>query len=118
VAFMAVTGPILKSFGFSIDAKRLRRAFSWQPALYGGGMLLFALGFGFAGTHGMGRKVYGAEQAERGLAETLGLGIMGVGGLIAIAGGLLFLWIVGAAWWRGSTNNEKHNTDLSVCKSR
>ncbi len=103
VAFMAVTGPILKAFDFSLGTKKLRRAFAWQPALYGIGMLLFAAGFGFAGSHGMGRKVYGAEQAERGFAETVGLGIMGVGGLIAIAGGLLFLWIAGAAWWRGST---------------
>ncbi|GAG60586.1 unnamed protein product, partial [marine sediment metagenome] len=117
VAFMAVTGLILKAFGFSIDTKKLRRAFAWQPALYGIGMLLFAAGFGFAGTHGMGRKVYGAEQAERSLAETLGLGIMGVGGLVAIAGGLLFLWIAGTAWWRGSTKNDKYNNDLRVGKS-
>ncbi len=113
VAFMAVTGPILKSFGFPIASKSLRRAFAWQPALYGGGMLLFAIGFGFAGAHGMGRKVYGAEQAERGLAETLGLGIMGIGGLVAIAGGLLFLWIVGTAWLRGSTGNDSVNVSVS-----
>lgn len=117
VAFMAVTGPILEAFGFSIHTKGLRRAFSWQPALYGGGMLLFVVGFGFAGAHGMGRKVYGAEQSTRGLAETLGLATMGVGGLVAIAGGLLFLWIVGTAWWRGSTENEQPNAVPSASES-
>jgi len=116
VAFMAVTGPILKSFGFPIISKRARRAFAWQPALYGGGMLLFAMGFAFAGAHGMGRKVYGAEQAERGMAETLGLGIMGVGGLVAIAGGLLFLWVVGAVWLKGSGAYAKNDLDISVSK--
>jgi cytochrome c oxidase subunit 1 len=104
VAFMAVTGPILKEFGFKIGTRRLRRAFSWQPVMYGGGMLLFAGGFALAGVYGMGRKVYGAEQAERGLGGTIGLGTMGIGGLVAIAGGLLFLWIVGMAWMRGGEN--------------
>jgi hypothetical protein len=63
-------------------------------------MLVFAAGFALAGAHGMGRKVYGEEQAARGTAETLGLALMGGGGMIAIAGGVLFLAIAVAAWWR------------------
>lgn len=61
-------------------------------------MLVFAAGFALAGAHGMGRKIYGAEQAARGTAETLGLGMMGVGGFAAIAGGIMFLGVAGAAW--------------------
>jgi hypothetical protein len=100
VAFMAGTFWLLGVFRLPIPTRRLRRAAAWQPALYGVGMLLFAAGFALAGAYGMGRKVYGAEQASRGLAESVGLGMMGAGGAVSIAGGLLFLGIVAAAWWR------------------
>jgi hypothetical protein len=99
VAFMAGTWLLLPAYGIEVSA-RLRRAAAWQPVVYGGGMLVFAVGFAIAGAHGMGRKVYGAEQAARGAAETLGLSLMGLGGFVAIAGGVLFLAIACAAWWR------------------
>ncbi|MBI2927921.1 MAG: hypothetical protein HYY24_19710 [Verrucomicrobia bacterium] len=62
-----------------------------QLCLFGFGQFVFALGFGWAGLYGLGRKAYGAEQHVRTLGEYIGLGVMGVGGLIAIAGGLLYL---------------------------
>lgn len=65
-----------------------------QPALFGGGQVIFAIGFGLAGANGMARKAYGSDQYVRGFADWLGLGIMGFGGLIAIAGGLLFMIMV------------------------
>ncbi len=99
VAFMAGTWLLLPAFRIDLPA-RLRRPAAWQPVVYGGGMLVFAAGFALAGAHGMGRKVYGAEQAARGAAETLGLSLMGLGGFVAIAGGVLFLAIACAAWWR------------------
>lgn len=101
VAFMAATFLMLDAVRLSLPGSALRRAAAWQPLVYGSGMLLFAGGFALAGAHGMGRKIYGAEQASRGLAETVGLGIMGAGGLVAVAGGLLFLAVIGAAWWHG-----------------
>jgi hypothetical protein len=113
VAFMAATYLMLPVFGLSIPRGWLRRAAGWQPALYGGGMLVFAGGFLLAGAYGMGRKVYGAEQAARGIAETIGLGLMGVGGLVAVAGGVLFLAIVGAAWWRGAEPGRQPDTELT-----
>jgi hypothetical protein len=100
VAFMAVTYLLLPAFGLSEPSGRLRRLAGWQPALYGAGMLLFAAGFGLAGAYGMGRKIYGAEQAARGAVETFGLSLMGVGGFVSAAGGLLFLAVVLAAWRR------------------
>lgn len=78
--------------------RALRRAAAVQPLLYGGGMLLFAAGFAFAGAHGMGRKMYGAEQASRTFVESIGLAVMGLGGFVAVAGGVLFLGVVLAAW--------------------
>ncbi len=103
VAFMAVTYMLFEAFGVSIRSKLLKLAAAWQPALYGVGMAMFAAGFMWAGANGMGRKLYGAEQASRGLAETLGLGIMGIGGLISIVGGLLYLTIVSTARWQKSS---------------
>ena len=101
-AFMTITYVMLRAFGFSIPTRRLRRAAAWQPVAYGIGQMIFASGFAIAGIYGMSRKAYGAEQAGRGLGETIGLGVMGVGGLVAIAGGLLFLGVVAAIWRQGS----------------
>jgi len=101
-AFMTVAYPMLRAFGFSISTRRLRRAAAWQPVVYGVGQMIFASGFALAGIYGMSRKAYGAEQAGRGLGESIGLGVMGVGGLIAVAGGLLFLATVAAIWRHGS----------------
>jgi hypothetical protein len=112
VAFMAATYLLMSAFGLEVRTRSLRRAAAWQPALYGAGMRLFAGGFYLAGSYGMGRKVYGAEQAARGLGETIGLGMMGIGGLVAVAGGVLFLIIVGAAWWRGSETRRQPQSEL------
>jgi hypothetical protein len=101
-AFMTVTYLMLRAFGFSISTRRLRRAAAWQPVLYGVGQMIFASGFALAGIYGMSRKTYGAEQAGRGLGESIGLGVMGIGGLVAVVGGLLFLGVVASIWWQGS----------------
>jgi heme/copper-type cytochrome/quinol oxidase subunit 1 len=101
-AFMTVTYLMLRAFGFSISTRRLRRAAAWQPITYGVGQMIFASGFALAGIYGMSRKTYGAEQAGRGLGESIGLGVMGIGGLIAVVGGLLFLGIVASIWRHGS----------------
>jgi len=97
-AFMSITYLLLPALGFEIASPRMRRAAAWQPAIYGVGQMVFASGFALAGMFGMGRKSYGAEQAARGLAETIGLGVMGIGGFIAVAGGLLFIGLVVAIW--------------------
>ena len=102
VAFMAATFMLLPRFGVAIPAGWPARAAAMQSALYGLGMLIFASGFAIAGAHGMGRKLYGAEQASRGLAQSIGLGLMGLGGFVAIAGGILFLAIVSVAGWRAA----------------
>jgi heme/copper-type cytochrome/quinol oxidase subunit 1 len=94
VAFMAMTYLLLGAFGYSIPSARLQRGAAWQPLVYGVGQMIFAAGFGLAGAYGMARKAYGAEQAARSTAETIGLAIMGTGGLLAIVGGLMFIGLV------------------------
>ena len=74
--------------------------------LFGGGQAIFGLGFALAGAYGLGRKQYGAEQHVRSLGEYLGLSIMGLGGLVAVAGGIFFLAVMLrrlGAWRRPAT---------------
>lgn len=94
VAFMAVTYLLLKPLGFQLPSATLSKWVPWQLCLFGFGQVIFAVGFGLGGMHGLGRKAYGAEQHIRSAGELIGLGIMGVGGLIAVVGGLLFLFLM------------------------
>jgi len=76
-----------------------------QLLLFGAGQAVFGLGFALAGAYGLGRKQYGAEQHVRTLGEYLGLSVMGLGGLVAVAGGIFFLAVMLrhlAAWRRGA----------------
>jgi hypothetical protein len=67
-----------------------------QPWLYGGGQLLHIVGLVWSGGYGVQRKVAGAEQVLRSTGEVAGMGLMGLGGLLAIGGGLLCVYVV----WR------------------
>ena len=57
--------------------------------------MLHVLGLVWSGGYGVQRKVAGAEQVLRSTPEVVGMGLMGLGGLIAIIGGLLFVIVVG-----------------------
>lgn len=94
VSFMTLTYLLLESFGVRLPTVRWKRLARWQPVVYALGQVCFAAGFALAGASGMPRKTYGHEQHVRTLTEYVGLGSMGLGGLIAVAGGVLFLTIV------------------------
>lgn len=96
-AFMAMTYCLLPALSGSVREAVSARWARWQPVIFGVGQMVFAVGFALAGAHGAARKSYGVEQAARTGMETFGLTIMGVGGLVAVAGGLIFLWVVVAA---------------------
>lgn len=98
LAMMGVAYLLLPRFGFAIRDTRLA---AWQPWVYGGGQLLHISGLVISGGHGVQRKVAGAEQVLRSAPEVAGMAIMGIGGAVAIAGGLLFIAIVVRASWRG-----------------
>jgi len=98
VAYMAVTYPLLERVGLPLPAGRTGRLIAWQPAVFAAGQLVFAVGFAIAGAGGMGRKTYATDQHVEGLSHTLGLAVMGLGGLIAVTAGVLFLWVVVRAW--------------------
>lgn len=97
-AFMGVTYPLLKGLGLGAPGPRLDRLSRIQPAIFGVGQFVFAVGFALAGAQGMARKTYAAEQHIRTTLESAGLVIMGLGGLVAVAGGIIFLTYVLRAW--------------------
>jgi hypothetical protein len=107
VSFMALTPVLLRLAGMPIVGTRADLAIKVQPVLFGVGQSVFAIGFALAGSHGMARKVYGREQIERSLGETLGLGIMGLGGMTAVVAGILFLVVVASACLRRVTSGSK-----------
>lgn len=82
----------------AIPAASARR----QLVCFGVGQAVFAAGFALGGIYGLGRKAYAGEQHVRTAGELVGLGVMGVGGLVAAAAGVWFLVLVLRAmrgWW-------------------
>ncbi len=67
---------------------------TWQPYLYGSGQLLHITGLMWSGGYGVQRKVGGGEQVLRSAGEIAGMSMMGLGGLIAVVGGLMFVVVV------------------------
>lgn len=91
LAFMGLTYHLLPRLGYGEPSRRWA---TWQPWLYGGGQLLHVLGLVISGGYGVQRKVAGAEQVLEGIGRVAGMGLMGLGGLIAILGGAVFLVVV------------------------
>ncbi|HLS55904.1 MAG TPA: cbb3-type cytochrome c oxidase subunit I [Zeimonas sp.] len=91
LALMGLAYALLPRLGYRAATGRIA---NWQPWLYGGGQLLHILGLMWSGGYGVQRKVAGAEQTLRTTQEVLGMGLMGFGGLLAIVGGILFVWVV------------------------
>lgn len=78
-----------------LPAARIRpteRQVRWQFWLYGIGQGTFSVGMFIAGSAGIGRKVAGVEQGADSLVKIAGMLLTGVGGAIAVAGGVLFVW--------------------------
>ena len=88
IAFMGLCYHLLPKLGFGPVPPRLA---SWQLYLYGGGQLLHIIGLAWSGGYGVQRKTAGLAQGVDRLGEVAGMGLMGLGGLISVIGGLLFL---------------------------
>ena len=99
LAMMGLTYLLLPRFGCAAPDSR---AAAWQPWIYGAGQLLHIAGLVISGGYGVQRKVAGAEQVLRSTPEVIGMGIMGAGGLLAIAGGVMFVLVVARAMARRS----------------
>ncbi len=91
LAFMGVAYDLLPRLGFSAPEGRLARC---QPYVYGTGQLVHIAGLVWSGGYGVERKVAGTEQLLGNIAQVAGMGLMGLGGITAIAGGVLFIVVV------------------------
>lgn len=89
VALMGIIHVVLlPRLGRLVRSVRLVR---WQIGLYGGGQILHALGFYLAGLAGVARKTAGAEQGLDSGFKLASMGLVGLGGTIAVLGGVLFV---------------------------
>jgi hypothetical protein len=91
LALMGLVYHLLPQLGYRAPTGRLA---SWQPIVYGVGQLMHIIGLVWSGGYGVQRKVAGAEQVLSSASEKVGMGLMGLGGLIAIVGGVLFIVVV------------------------
>ena len=96
LAFMGLTYLLLPQLGFRAPSGRLA---TLQPYLYAGGQLLHITGLAWSGALGIQRKTAGAAQGLHGAPEIAAMGLMGLGGLVAIIGGFLFLVVALRAMW-------------------
>ena len=107
LALMGLAYHLLPRLGYaSVDS----RMAALQPAVYGIGQLMHITGLVWSGGYGVQRKVAGADQVLRSSGEIAGMGLMGLGGLVAIVGGLLFVVVMLRALRAGAA--------ASVCEAR
>ena len=91
LALMGLVLLLLPRLGYAAPQGRLAVA---QPWVYATGQLMHILGLVWSGGYGVQRKVAGSEQVLRSTSEVVGMGLMGLGGAVAIVGGLLFVVVL------------------------
>lgn len=94
LGFMGLAYLLLPQFGYR-DVMNWRLAF-WQPIVYGGGQLLHISGLAVSGGYGVLRKTPGGLDAVP-MSVKVAMGIMGIGGMIAIIGGFMFVIVIAKA---------------------
>ena len=77
-----------------------------QLGLFAGGQTLAAVGLFLAGGYGAPRKVAGASQGLDAIGAYAGMMMNGIGALIAIIGGILFIWSMARALLRKQGPNK------------
>jgi cytochrome c oxidase subunit 1 len=78
-------------------AVKTTKTYFFQIYFYGCGQMLAAAGLFMAGGYGAPRKTAGAAQGLEDLVPIIGLWMNGVGGLIAVIGGIMFIWTIARA---------------------
>lgn len=88
LALMGAVYLLLPRFGGQ-QVAHWRTAF-WQPVIYGAGQIMHISGLAYSGGYAVLRKTPGAVTD----AARAAMGFMGLGGLLAIVGGILFVIVV------------------------
>jgi len=102
LAFMGLTFLLLPRLGFQPVEGRIARL---QPLLYGGGQLLHILGLAWSGGYGVLRKTPGMMETAK---AKISMGLMGAGALIAVIGGLIFVFLVLRTMIKGGKTDRNH----------
>jgi hypothetical protein len=89
MGFIGVAYYLLPRMGFGEPG----RIAGIQPYFYGAGQALYIIGMATAGFQNVQRKVAGAQQALHTTGKIISMSIMGLGGMISVVGGVLFLVI-------------------------
>jgi cytochrome c oxidase subunit 1 len=93
LAFMALYFALfLPLLGLRTERRKLR---TWMYILLGSGQFLHSMSLFVAGTMGVARKTAGASQGLDSWQKIASLSVMGVGGLIAVIGGVIFVVLAG-----------------------
>lgn len=104
LALMGLAYLLLPRLGYAPVSGRLA---DWQPWVYGFGQLLHITGLAVSGAMGIQRKTAGAAQGLDTLQVKLAMGVMGIGGLLAVIGGILFVWVMLRAFWGGAKTDRE-----------
>jgi len=91
LALMGLTYHLLPRLGLGTPPPRLAAV---QPVVYAAGQLLHVGGLAASGAMGIQRKTAGAAQGLDSLGAKAAMGVMGLGGLLAVIGGILFVLAV------------------------
>ena len=91
IAFMGFSYAVMPQL--RLAAVSHTRLAYWQPIVYGVGQLIHISALAWSGGYGVLRKTPGALDAGMSGAR-IAMGVMGLGGLIAIIGGLMFVVVV------------------------
>jgi len=110
LALMGLVYHLLPRLGYGWPSRKWA---TFSSYCYAAGQAMHIGGLMWSGGYGVQRKVAGAEQALRSTSEIAAMGIMGLGGLIAIVGGIVFVLVVIGAM-RRSTPQE--NLQQLACK--
>jgi heme/copper-type cytochrome/quinol oxidase subunit 1 len=98
LALMGLAYMILPRLGYAPVSGRLAE---WQPWIYGFGQLIHITALAISGAMGIQRKTAGAAQGLDSFAAKATMGVMGFGGLLAVIGGIIFVWVMLRAFMKG-----------------
>ncbi len=110
LAFMAMSYHLLPKLGYAEPGHRI---ISWQVHLYGAGQMLHVSGLAWAGAEGIQRKTAGAGQGLDTVERLVAMGVTGVGGLVSISGGVLFVVIMLRCMARSTTGARAVSAGIS-----
>ena len=106
--YFALFAPMLDR---PMPARRWRKA---SYVLLGSGQLLHSMGLFSAGLDGVARKVAGSEQGLDSASALSSMVLMGLGGLIAVIGGVIFVVLAGRSFLLKSAIDGVPSDDVST----